>query len=106
MYGTIERRQLILNVLCERRTETIDNLAFEFSVHRNTIKKDIEVLSFYFPLFTTKGTGGGVHLVDGFRLGMKYLTDKHYTVLKGISERLSGEEKIYYTLNNFFNCSE
>lgn len=42
MYGTIERRQLILNVLCERRTETIDNLAFEFSVHRNTIKKDIE----------------------------------------------------------------
>ena len=94
MYGTIERRQLILNVLCERRTETIDNLAFEFSVHRNTIKKDIEVLSFYFPLFTTKGTGGGVHLVDGFRLGMKYLTDKQYTVLKGISERLSGEEKI------------
>ena len=94
MYGTIERRQLILNVLCERRTETIDNLAFEFSVHRNTIKKDIEVLSFYFPLFTTKGTGGGVHLVDGFRLGMKYLTDKQYTVLTGISERLSGEEKI------------
>ena len=45
-------------------------------------------------------------VVDGFRLGMKYLTDKQYTVLKGISERLSGEEKIYYTLNNFFNCSE
>ena len=93
MYGTIERRQLILNVLCERRTETIDNLAFEFSVHRNTIKKDIEVLSFYFPLFTTKGTGGGVHLVDGFRLGMKYLTDKQYEILYQISERLDGEEK-------------
>ena len=85
MYGTIERRQLILHVLCERRTETIDNLAFEFSVHRNTIKKDIEVLSFYFPLFTTKGTGGGVYLVDGFRLGMKYLTDKQYEVLYTIS---------------------
>ena len=93
MYGTIERRQLILNVLCERRTETIDNLAFEFSVHRNTIKKDIEVLSFYFPLFTTKGTGGGVHLVDGVRLGMKYLTDKQYEILYQISERLDGEEK-------------
>ena len=94
MYGTIERRQLILNVLCERRSETIDNLAFEFSVHRNTIRKDIEVLSFYFPLFTTKGTGGGVHLVDGFRLGMKYLTDKQCTVLKEISEELSGEKKV------------
>ena len=39
MYETIERRQLILNILCERRYETMDNLALEFSVHRNTIKK-------------------------------------------------------------------
>ena len=94
MYGAIERRQLILNVLCERRSETIDNLAFEFSVHRNTIKKDIEVLSFYFPLFTTKGTGGGVHIVEGYRLGMKYLTDRQCEVLEILSKRLSGEEKL------------
>ena len=52
------------------------------------------MLSFYFPLFTTKGTGGGVHLVDGFRLGMKYLTDKQYEILYQISERLDGEEKV------------
>ena len=93
MYGTIERRQLILNILCERRSETIDNLAFEFSVHRNTIKKDIEVLSFYFPLYTTKGTGGGVHIVDGFRLGMRYLTDKQCAILESLASRLEGEEK-------------
>ena len=94
MRATTERRQAIIEILCARRYETIDNLAFEFSVDRRTIRRDIEILSISFPFYTTKGTGGGVHVVDGFRLGMKYLTDKQYTVLKGISERLSGEEKI------------
>lgn len=94
MRATTERRQAIIEILCARRYETINNLAFEFSVDRRTIRRDIEILSISFPFYTTKGTGGGVHVVDGFRLGMKYLTDKQYTVLKGISERLSGEEKI------------
>ena len=40
------------------------------------------------------GTYGGVYIAEGFRLGMKYLTDEQYTVLKGISEGLSGEEKV------------
>ena len=93
MRATIERRQAIIEVLCERRYETIDNLAFEFSVNRRTIRRDIETLSISFPFYTTKGTGGGVHVVEGFRLGMKYLTDKQYTVLKDVSERLSGEEQ-------------
>ena len=36
---------------------------------------------------------GGIHIADGFRLGMKYLTDKQYEILYQISERLDGEEK-------------
>ena len=40
------------------------------------------------------GTYGGVYIAEGFRLGMKYLTDKQYTVLKEISEELSGEKKV------------
>ena len=92
MYETIERRQLILNILCERRYETMDNLALEFSVHRNTIRKDVEVLSFYFPLYTTKGTGGGVYIVDGFRLGMKYLTDKQSEVLERLSKAVGEKD--------------
>ena len=93
MYGTIERRHLILNILCERRHETIENLALEFSVHRNTIQKDVEVLSFYFPLYTTKGTGGGVHIVEGFRFGTRYLTDKQYELLERLLEMLEGADK-------------
>ena len=58
MEKTVERRQMILEVLCERRFERIDNLAFEFKVNRRTIRRDIEILSITFPFYTTKGTGG------------------------------------------------
>ncbi len=69
MEKTVERRQMILEVLCERRFERIDNLAFEFKVNRRTIRRDIEILSITFPFYTTKGTGGGICVVDGFKLG-------------------------------------
>lgn len=93
MIKTTERRLAILYILCERRKETLDNLAFELEACRNTIQKDIEVLSLSFPIYTAQGNGGGVCIVDGFRLGMKYLTDKQYEILYQISERLDGEEK-------------
>lgn len=66
MRATTERRQAIIDILCKRRYETIDNLAFEFSVSRRTIRRDIELLSISFPLYTIRGVGGGVHIVEGF----------------------------------------
>ena len=48
MLATTERRQALLRLLCERRYETIDNLAFEFSVNRRTIRRDIELLSLFY----------------------------------------------------------
>jgi len=55
---------MILEIFCERRFETIDNLAFEFKVNKRTIRCDIEILSITFPFYTTKGT------VVGFTLWM------------------------------------
>ena len=52
MQSAVERRQSILELMCERRHETIDNLAFEFGVDRRTIRRDIEVLSISYPLYT------------------------------------------------------
>ena len=43
MQSAVERRQAILEILCERRHEKIDNLAFEFEVERRTIRRDIEL---------------------------------------------------------------
>lgn len=93
MRSTADRRCKILLILCERRTETIGNLSFELSVDRSTIQRDIEILSASFPLYTTKGTGGGVHIVDGFRFGMRYLTDKQYELLERLLETLEGADK-------------
>ena len=93
MKSTTERRMEIVAILCERRYETIANLAFEFSVTRRTIRRDIEILSLSFPFYTTKGTGGGVHTMDGFRLGMKYLTNAQSELLERLLTTLQGADK-------------
>ena len=93
MLRTTERRISVLHILCERRKETMDNLAFELGVSRNTIQRDIEVLSLSFPIYTSQGVGGGVCVVDGFRLGMKYLTDTQCELLERLLETQEGETK-------------
>ena len=44
-----ERRQAIINLLCQRRHETMKNLASEFGVSVRTICYDIEMLSLTYP---------------------------------------------------------
>lgn len=92
MKNTAERRQLILEVLCERRRDTLENLACEFGVSKRTIQYDVEILSCSYPLYTVTGTYGGIYVAEGFRLGMKYLTDKQYELLNRLSENLTGED--------------
>ena len=40
MRSAIERRQALLEILCERRYDKIENLAFEFGVGCRTIRRD------------------------------------------------------------------
>lgn len=57
-----ERRQKILEILCVRRQETMENLAQEFNVTTRTIRNDIEELTLAHPIETVRGRyGGGVH---------------------------------------------
>ena len=59
--GAAERRQLILDLLCQRRKETIPNLAAELGVSERTIRRDIEMLTLRYPIETACGRyGGGV----------------------------------------------
>ena len=76
------RRVRIIEELCKRRSIQIVRLASEFSVHRSTIQKDIEVISTLIPIYTTRGNDGGVHVMDGFYLGMKYLTEPQAVLLE------------------------
>ena len=89
-----ERRKAILEVLCARRHETRENLAFEFGVSKRTIEYDVLSLSLEYPVYTSQGNGGGIHVVDGFKLDMKYLSDKQCALLEKLAANLSGEEPI------------
>ena len=92
MRSTIERRQSILEVLCLRRFDTIDHLADEFGVSRRTIRYDLEVLQCSYPIETVKGGGGGIRVMDGYYIGMKYLNSGQAALLEKLSETLSGDE--------------
>ena len=90
--SALERRQEILEVLCERRHETVENLATEFSVGERTIRRDIEYMSLSYPIYTTQGKGGGIYVDKDYRLGKKYLTDKQSEMLEELAKGLTGEK--------------
>lgn len=87
-----DRRMRILEVLCERRHESVGNLAFEFGVADSTMRKDLQILSCSYPIYTTQGNGGGVHVVDGYRMGKQYLTKEQEDLLEKLAARLTGED--------------
>ena len=88
-----ERRQDIIEYLCEVRFETRANLMFRYSVSKNTIDRDLQALSCKYPIEIKQGNGGGVHIMDGFQLGRKYLSKEQTEFLKGLIKYLEGEQR-------------
>jgi len=80
----IERRQAILELLCSRRYEKVNNLAFEFEVTEKTIRNDLMELSLTYPIYTQQGTNGGVYVAEGFYLGTIYLNSEQKEVLEAL----------------------
>ncbi len=87
-----ERRNAILEVLCLRRFETVANLAFEFNVTDRTIRNDILILSLDYPIYTSKGNGGGIRVDENYRLGKTYLKDEQQELLQRLLPELDGKD--------------
>ena len=103
MKSTIERRQRIIEILNMRRSEKIENLAFEFDVTRRTIENDIQVLSCSYPIDTKTGPTGCVDVQDGFDLYERYLTAKQFEVLEELKGVATGEQaKVLETILRSF----
>ncbi len=100
-----ERREKILELLCTRRHETIDNLAKEFEVAPRTIKYDIEELTLTYPIETVRGRyGGGVKVKDGYYVGRKYLkTAQKNLLLKLLPTLAKKDAEIMKTILNDFS---
>ncbi|MBV1817137.1 HTH domain-containing protein [Clostridium cochlearium] len=91
--GPNERRNEIMEVLCRRRQDTMQNLATEFGVSIRTIRNDIDYLSLSYPLETVRGRyGGGVRVMDGFYMNHKYLKPEQQELLKRLSTSLTGSD--------------
>lgn len=92
MKNTSERRQTILEYLLEHRETTRFELSNHFNVSLRTIERDILILSCSYPIITIQGGGGGIKIADGYRLGMKYLSESQAALLEQLSETLSGKD--------------
>ena len=88
-----ERRQKILEILCLRRHETTDNLAHEFNVSRETIRRDITVLTCSYPVETVQGSHGGVRVADWFHFDRRALNSDEITFLRKLAGQLDGADR-------------
>lgn len=93
MLSPSERRQAIIEAISERRYETIDNLALEFSVCRNTIKRDLTIISSSVPIYTVKGRTGGVRAHEDWYASKEYLTKEQELLLSEILPHLDIERE-------------
>ena len=84
MQSAVERRQLVLEAISDRRTVQIESLAAEFGVSRRTIERDILALSCSYPIATVQGGGGGVRAMDGWYFSRRYLHDDQEALLASL----------------------
>ena len=88
-----ERRQRLLEVLCLRRRDTYNNLAYEFAVSKETIRHDILVLMCSYPIETVRGRyGGGVRVKTDYLPYRKTLNAKQVRLLIRLSAQLDGDD--------------
>lgn len=72
----------IIYILLDKKLVTAKELAERFEVSGRTIYRDIELLSQYgIPIYTNKGKGGGISLLDNFVLDKSLISDKEQTAI-------------------------
>ena len=89
----VERRQQILELLCQRRKDTMQNLAAELGVSERTIRRDVEILTRSYPLETVCGRyGGGVRVADWYHLDRQRMSPKQTALLRRLAADLRGKD--------------
>ena len=82
----IDRLIGILSILLQQEKVTAPYLAEKFEVSRRTIQRDIDTLcQAGIPLVTSQGVGGGISIVEGYRIDRALLTSEDMqAVLTGL----------------------
>ena len=94
----IDRLIGILSILLQEDKTTAPELAERFEVSKRTINRDIEDLCRAgIPIKTAQGTGGGISIMDGYRMDKTILTSKDMQmILAGLRSLDSVSGSSYY----------
>ena len=94
----IDRLIGILSILLQEEKTTAPELAERFEVSKRTINRDIEDLcKAGIPIRTAQGTGGGISIMDGYRMDRTILTSKDMQmILAGLRSLDSVSGSSYY----------
>ena len=73
----INRLFEIVYILLDKKSVTANELAAHFEVSKRTVLRDIETLTIAgVPIYTTKGKGGGISILDNFILNKTTVTEE------------------------------
>ncbi len=101
--SALERRQAMLELLSDRRKETVANLMTEFNVSRCTVLRDIQILGCSVPIYTVQGNGGGIRVANGYYYGCRYLHKEQEALLRKLLPELQpGDQKILQSILTSF----
>ena len=126
----IERLIGILSILLQKEKTTAPELAERFEVSRRTINRDIEDLcKAGIPIRAAQGSGGGISIMDGYRMDRTILTSRDMQMIlaglrsldsvsgtryygqlmekiqAGSSEFISGRDSILIDLSSWYRAS-
>ena len=105
----VERLFKIVYYLIDKKNATAQKLADYLGVSKRTIFRDIDTLSISgIPVYTGKGNGGGIRLMDNFVLNKSVLTEREQneilSALHGLSVVKTEETaQVLQKLSSFFN---
>ena len=78
----INRLFEIIYILLDKKTITANELAKKFEVSSRTIYRDVEILSGAgIPIYTTKGKGGGISILDDFILDKSVISKEEQSAI-------------------------
>ena len=95
----IDRMIGILSLLLQREKVTTPELAEHFEVSKRTIIRDIDALcQAGIPICTTQGAGGGIRIMDGYRMDRTVLSSKDMQmIMAGLRSLDSVSGSHYYS---------
>ena len=93
MQNTTERRQQELEFISDRRHVQLQDLMNEFHISNATARRDVQILSCSYPIYTQTTCAGGVFAMEGWYASRRYLHDDQEVLLRKLMDGLQPDEQ-------------